>query len=733
MLRMRPGAGIAGYRGAFERSSAGASRSAPRRPADFKSDAHAVSGPVTRAGMCDDHRARQARSAGEAVPQSRAVACGHRIATRADLVERAALKRKLTTILSADVAGYSRLMSRDEEGTHARLAALWRELVEPTVDAREGTIFKKTGDGLLADFASVVEAVRCAIEIQRGAAKGNAAFPSEQHIVFRIGINLGDVIVEAGDIFGDGVNVAVRLEELAEPGEIVVSRGVRDHVRDRLTLSFEDMGEQPIKNISRPVRAFRIRTDDAAEEGSRKAGHRSLRRGAREGLAALGVALAIAGGSWWLEHSGPLSTPASSTTSSDRQVARAGLQPRLSIVVLPFTNLSGDARQDYFVDGITGSLTTDLSRALPGSFVVARGTAFSYKGKPVDARRVGRDLDVRYLLEGSVLTDGDRVRVNAQLIDTRTNAELWGERFDDERKGILEIQDQIVGRLSRAVGLELVDIEARHSERERSGNPSAVDFVMRGQAMANRPTSRETMIAARALFQRALEYDPDNVDALAGVATTYVFEVLNSYYENGRETRLREATALIRRALGLEPRHIGALKVHAALFRAEGKFDDAIAASQAVIAQNPGEPWAYKEVGLSELYLGRFREALNWFKKADRIGPRDPSRWIWLSAMGRVQFFLGRNEEAIRLLLRSADANPKDVRARALLAAIYALSGRKDDATSALASCLRLRPKMTIRRFFDDWSVPLQAASPAYLRHHERIREGLRIAGMPEE
>ena len=331
------------------------------------------------------------------------------------------------------------------------------------------------------------------------------------------------------------------------------------------------------------------------------------------------------------------------------------------------------------------------------------------------------------------MADGDRVRVNAQLIDAQTDSEVWAERFDNQRKDVLQIQDQIVGRLSRAVGLRLVDIEARRSERERPGNPSAVDFVMRGQAIVNRPASRETMTAARPLFQSALDYDPDNVDALAGLATTYVYEVLNSYYENGREERLRKATALIQRALAIEPRHIVALKIHAALFRAEGLFDDAIAASQVVIAQNPGEPWAYKEVGLSELYLGRFHEALDWFEKADQIGPRDPSRWIWLGAMGRVQFFLGNDEEAIRLLRLSADANPNDPRAYALLAAINALSGRHDDASWALASCFRLRPEMTIKRLFADWSVPLQATSQTYQRQHERFRDGLRIAGMPEE
>jgi TolB-like protein/class 3 adenylate cyclase/tetratricopeptide (TPR) repeat protein len=635
----------------------------------------------------------------------------------------AALKRKLTTILIADVVGYSRLMSTDEEGTHARLALLRRELIEPAIDAHEGTLVKRTGDGVLAEFASVVEAVRCAIGIQEGAATRNAGLTPDQQIAFRIGINLGDIIIEGDDIYGDGVNVAVRLEGLAAPGGIVISRAVRDHVRDKLKLAFEDMGEQQVKNIARPVRAFRLPVGGAAKSvpGIRR---RHAWRGAAIAAGALGVAAAVAGGGWRLQHSG--SPPPSIAASPNAPPAAR----RLSIVVLPFANLGGDPQQDYFVDGITESLTTDLSRALPGSFVVARGTAFTYKGRPHDAPQIGRDLNVRYLLEGSVIADGDRVRVNAQLVDAQTDTQLWAERFDKKRQDILEVQDQIVGRLSRAVGLQVIDLEARRSEH--AANPTAVDFVMRGQAIANRPTSRETMIAARALFQRALEHDPDNVDALAGVATTYVFEVLNSYYGDGREGRLREAEALVRRALAVQPRHIVALKANAALSRAAGKFEEAMAASQAVIAQNPGEPWAYKEVGLSALYLGRFGEALDWFEKADQLGPRDPSRWIWLGAMGRVQFFRGRDEEAVSLLRRSADANPNDPRAFALLAAIHASMGREDEARAALADCLRLRPDLTIKRIFDDWSVPLEATSPLYRHQHERFRDGLRLAGMRE-
>ncbi|HZU51159.1 MAG TPA: adenylate/guanylate cyclase domain-containing protein [Sphingomicrobium sp.] len=605
------------------------------------------------------------------------------------------------------------------------MIALLRDLLEPAIEARGGSVIKKTGDGVLAEFASVVEAVRCALEIQREVASRNHA--SEQPIAFRIGINIGDVIVESDDIYGDSVNIAVRLESLAQPGGIMVSGAVRDHVHDKLKLHFEDMGELSVKNIERPVHAFSIAM--VSSDSAKKGNVGRSRRGAVALATTLGIGIASAGGWWRLNYVDVQGPPAAASVKNGLATEESDRKgERLSIAVLPFTNLSGDPDKDYFVDGITESLTTDLSRALPGSFVVARGTAFTYKGRLAEGSQIARDLNIRYLLAGSVLPDGNRMRVNARLIDAETDTELWAERFDNRRENVLEVQDQIVGRLSRAIGLKLIDIEAKRSERH--GNPSAVDFVMRAQAIANRPTSRETMIEARALFQEALGYDADNVDALAGVAMTYVFEVLNGYYHDGREQRLRDGHALIRRALELDSHHIVALKVHAALLRAEGKFEDAIAASRAVIAQNPGEPWAYKEVGLSELYLGHFQQAIEWFEKAEQIGPRDPSRWIWLGAMGRAQFSLDHIEEAIRLLRLSADANRNDFRAPAFLAAIYALSNRADEAALALAEALRVQPGITIKRLFDDWSVPLNATSPVYQQQHERIREGLRMAGM---
>ena len=405
---------------------------------------------------------------------------------------------------------------------------------------------------------------------------------------------------------------------------------------------------------------------------------------------------------------------------------------KLSIVVLPFVNINGDPAQDYLIDGITDSLTTDFSRALPGSFVVARATAFTYKGKAVDAKQIGAELRVRYLLEGSVLLDGEQVRVNARLIDTQLGNEIWAERFDTARSNVLLLQDEIVGRLSRAIGLQVVNFAAGRSDLQEPNNANATDLVLRGQALLNRPSSAASMIAAREVFEQALKLQPNNVDALAGVATTNVFEVLNSYYAAGNELRLQRSEMLLGRALALDDRHLGALKARAALLRAQGRFDEAIEASKMVIAENPGEPWAYKEVGLSLMYLGRTVDALPWFDKAEMFGPRDPGRWTWLGGKGQVLILLGRDTEAIASLQGAVESNPANLGDYAVLAAAYALSGRNEDAREALAKYNGFRPGTTVSSFRSLAPVPLYLTSASYRQQRERLKEGLRRAGMPE-
>ena len=407
-------------------------------------------------------------------------------------------------------------------------------------------------------------------------------------------------------------------------------------------------------------------------------------------------------------------------------------RPRLSIVILPFLNLSQDPGEEYLVDGIGDSLITDLSRALPGSFVISRSTAFTYKGRQMAIRQLGRELGVRYVLDGSVLAEARRVRVNVQLIDAVTDEHLWAERFDKERKDILEVQDEIVARLSRTVGIELVRTEAARGSGSNSGD--AVDLVMRARAQANDIKRPENASRAVDLFRQALELDPDNVDALAGISALCSYQVVNLYRLDQRDALLDEAEVFLSRAAALAPDHAGVLKARAFLLRARGRLVDAVIASEAVIAHNPGEPVFYKEMGLNKLYLGETEEAVEWFRRADEIAPRDPDRWTWLQGLGRALMQMGRDAEAVDALSQALDSNPGYLRGKAWLAAAEALAGDAERARMHLAEYSAIEPEMTVRRFAEERSsVPLDAVSPIYRRESERILDGLRRAGMPDE
>ena len=378
------------------------------------------------------------------------------------------VERRLTAILAADVVGYSRLMSADEEGTLARLKGHRRALVDPKIAENRGRIVKTTGDGLLVEFASVVDALRCAVEVQRGMAERDADVPQDQRIEYRVGIHQGDVITEAGDIFGDGVNVAARLEALAEPGGICVSGRVQEDAHGKLDVSFEDMGEQQLKNISRPIRVYRVVSNCQAGVRNRNSGFLSRRWKViglrRSGMALVALLLAVLLGAAYLRFQQPQSSPAH----------------RLSMVVLPFKNLSNEPEQEYFAEGITDDLTADLSR-IGDSFVIAPSTARTYKD--ADPKRVGQELGVYYLLDGSVRRTGSTVRINARLIDTRTGAEIWSDRFDGDWTKSMQLQDIITGRLARRLDLELINQESRRAEIARSDTPDAVDLAMRGWAI----------------------------------------------------------------------------------------------------------------------------------------------------------------------------------------------------------------------------------------------------------
>jgi TolB-like protein len=439
----------------------------------------------------------------------------------------------------------------------------------------------------------------------------------------------------------------------------------------------------------------------------------------------------------WQQEQELRATKAAATASPDPLLQSADAmvplsRPRLSLVILPFLNLSGEASVEHLVDGIVDTLITDLSSCLPGSFIISRSTAFTYKGRSVSIRQVGAELGVRYVLEGSVLVDSTRVRVNVQLIDASTDEHLWSDRFDKERRDILQLQDEIVGRLSRSVGIQLVRSEAgRHS---RDSDWDVMDLVMRGRALIADIKHKETAAEAIELFRQGLQLDAGCVDAMAGIGLARIYQVIDLHRTEGRDALLDEAEEMIARATAEAPDHLDVLKARALLLRARGRFSEAVIATEGLIARSPAEPISYKEMGLNKLYLGATREAVAWFRRADAIAPRDPARWTWLQGLGRALLQLGDDAGAVDALSQALESNPGYFRGKALIAAAKALSGNISAARRYLAEYAAAEPNMTVRRFTEQRSsVPSDAVSRVYLQEGERILDGLRRAGMPEE
>jgi TolB-like protein/class 3 adenylate cyclase/Tfp pilus assembly protein PilF len=598
--------------------------------------------------------------------------------------------RRLAAILAADVAGCSRLMGEDEEGTHERLQAHLRELVDPKIAEHRGRIVKNTGDGLLAEFASVVDAVRCAVEIQRGMVDREPDVPEERRIRFRIGVNLGDVIAENDDIYGDGVNVAARLEGLAEPGGICISRVVRDQIRDKLPYPFEDKGEQTVKNITRPVRVYALRP----------------------------VAIA------------DLPAPKASLTTS---ISQPTVAPRLSIVVLPFTNLSNDPEQQYFADGITEDLTTDLSRIV-GMFVISRNTAFTYQGKRVDTKQIGRELGVRYVLEGSVRRSGNQVRVNAQLIDAQTDAHLWAERFDGDTEDLFALQDEITSRIAVALDLELVDAEAARPIE----HPDTQDYILRGRAVRLKPTSHENRAEAIRLFEHALALDPHSVAAQSWLAIALMARVLDNMADEAAAD-IRRAEHLAERALAGSPRSAFAHFAKAQVFRAQDRYGEAILEYETATAFNRNWADAYSHLGWCKFMTGLIKELIAAQERAIRLSPHDPQIGLFYGSIGHAHLLQSRNDEAIIWYEKARNANPAHAAVRTFLASAYALEGKIERAALELAEVRRLSDGRysSITRLKAGgiswgssgyWGIPKISAlfKATYFA-------GLRKAGMPEE
>ena len=448
--------------------------------------------------------------------------------------------RKLAAILVSDVAGYSRLAGADEDRTLARLRTLRSDLIDPIISVHHGRVVKRTGDGSIIEFRSVVDAVRCAVEVQTAMIERNAGVPPEKRIEFRLGVHLGDVVEESdGDLMGDGVNIAARLEGIAKPGAICLSEDAYRQVKGRLDLKVSDLGLTQLKNIAEPIRVYSMQVGAQADAKvatpsapAQLSAASAPRKRSVLALSALAIALLLAAGAAaWHFVGANRSAPIASTPSAEAA--------HLSIVVLPFTNLSGDPTQDYFADGITENLTTDLSR-LGGSFVVARNTAFAFKGKNVDARDIGKELGVRYVLEGSVQRDQNQVRVNAQLIDAKSGGHIWAERFDKPLANLFSMQDDIVASLASRLGAELMANEARRAER--TPNPDSMDLYFQGMAWFNKGRNPADIARARDFFERALALDPDNFDAVVGRACADA-QAATGYYLDEKAKRLASVEA----------------------------------------------------------------------------------------------------------------------------------------------------------------------------------------------
>jgi TolB-like protein/class 3 adenylate cyclase/Flp pilus assembly protein TadD len=589
--------------------------------------------------------------------------------------------RKLAAILVSDVVGYSRLAGADEDRVLARLRTLRSDLIDPTIAVHHGRVVKRTGDGSIIEFRSVVDAVNCAIEVQRAMVERNAEVAPDKRIEFRIGIHLGDVVEESdGDLMGDGVNIAARLESVANPGGICLSEQAYWQVKGRLDLAVHDLGPTQLKNIAEPIRVY-----------------------------SLGVG------------------PPAQTMPAAAPIQEKSAPPRLSMVVLPFANIGGDPEQEHFIDGVTESLTTDLSR-IRGAVVIGRNTAFTYKGKAVDLKQIGRELNVRYVLEGSVQRGGNRMRVNVQLIDAETGNHLWAERFDKPLADLFDMQDEIVARLAGALNTELVAAEARRAEQ--APNPDSMDLYFQGMAWLNKGSTPDNVTQARGFFDRALAADPGNVDALVGSALADAVENAISFVTD--PTALyATAEAKLAKALSAVPEHSRAHLLLGIVYISTKRAAQGIAECEHALALDRNLAHAHSYIGFGKTFIGRAEETEAHVAEALRLSPRDTMAYRWMTHAGIAKSQLGHWEQAVAWFRRSIEANRNFSHPHFVLGGALAQLGRVDEARSAVKAGLALDPGFAVSRFRAN--VAARSNNPTHLASLEPILDGMRKAGVPEE
>jgi len=649
------------------------------------------------------------------------------------------MERRLSAILAADVVGYSRLMGEDEAGTLAALKAHRTELIEPKAAQYGGRIIKLMGDGILMEFASVVDAVGFAVDVQCAMQARSDGVPHAQQILYRVGINIGDVIVEDDDIYGDGVNVAARLESLADGGGVCIERNVRDQIRNKLELNLEDLGEVEVKNISRPVHAFRIVMDEKAGALSTPIiqSAAQTQRASRTVIAAvIGlVFLAVGGAAFWWQPWGPEIKPATEV----RTIVPVSGKP--SIAVLPFNNMSNDKNQDYFADGLAEDVITDLSK-ISDLFVIARNTSFQYRGGALDLAEVGRKLGVQYILEGSVRRVGDQVRINAQLIDTGTGGHIWAERYDGSMANIFSAQDRVTGRIIDALKLRLTPTERQAVETHGTNKPEAYDAYLYGLRLLSvrRRLDADGNLAAQAAFEKAIRIDPNYALAYAGLgwAKWLYIETINflgsksrgEAFELAKKSIALGDNALAHRTLARE--HFSLLNIWVTTTR---KMDLAVAELEAAAQLQPNDPDVLSDLALALCFNGRPDEALKLVQKAMKRNPNHPD---WYFAASGIAFLLvGKPNPAVRDLKKWSNSNTAWNVPYVFLASALALAGHDKQANSALArfdllsstlipSEMKTTGPFRIRTTF----YAVKKRWPMASKHEKIFMKGLRIAGM---
>ena len=632
------------------------------------------------------------------------------------------MERRLAAILAADVVGYSRLVHADEEGTLRTLSA-YREVIDGLVAAHRGRIFGTAGDSVIAEFASPVEAVRCATEVQQELGKRNADVPEDRRMEFRIGVNLGDVVVEGDDLLGDGVNVAARLQELADAGGICISRAARDQVRDKLDVVLDDMGEVEVKNIVRPVRAFRVIWDGETPDRRAATTGRVSRRWLAVAAAlvmTVGAAAVVA----WFRPWAPDVEPAS--------VERMAypLPDKPSIAVLPFTNMSDDPGQDYFADGITDDLITDLSK-VSGLFVIARNSTFVYKGRAMEIHQVAEDLGVRYVLEGSVRRAGGQVRINAQLIDATTGGHLWAERYDGSMADVFSLQDNVTKQIVTALAVTLTDNEQNELAETETTNPQAHDAFLLGWTHYRLRTP-EDFVKAVSYFERAVELDPGYSRAYAAIGATYWASWVRGWDDAlGIQSMFGawdQADEYLERAAEAPVPLMHQIK--SAMAYTSGKHQAALDHAELALALDVNDPDSHIAMAEALIFAGRAEEAVNFAEKAIRLDPRRPA--FYFATLGLARYGLGQFEEAAKLLERAVFFNP-EICSRGKgghlipLVAAYGQLGRLKKAEKALAQVNRVRKcgVYTLQDARSWW--PFREDDDL-----DRLVNGLRMAGVSE-